>query len=79
MASVNTVLLPHAPSTDGPRSRTQPSRYPPLSPAAYIREVISIVAYQTYYFPDMAVVTDLPNMAAGSGCSPHCKRTARPG
>ena len=57
MASVNsnTVLLPHPPSTDGPRSKTQPSRYPPLSPAAYIRGVITIDAFRTYYFSDMAV------------------------
>ena len=50
MASVNTVLLLHALSTDGPRSKTQTSRYSALSPAAYIRGVITFEAFRTYYF-----------------------------
>ena len=55
VASVNAVLFPHAPSTDGSRSQAQTPRYPPLSPAAYMRGVMTIAAYRTYYFPDMAL------------------------
>ena len=80
VASVNTVLLPHAPSTDGPRFKTQTSRYSPLSPAAYIRGVITFEAFRTYcFFRYGSTFTDQPDVAAGSGCSPHHKRAARPG
>ncbi|XP_043243335.1 uncharacterized protein LOC122392489 [Amphibalanus amphitrite] len=53
VASVEAVVFPHAPS-DGPRGAA-PTRYPPLSPAAYMRGVTTIAAYRTYFFPAAAV------------------------
>ncbi|KAF0292584.1 hypothetical protein FJT64_009398 [Amphibalanus amphitrite] len=52
MVSVDEVVFPHAPPVDG--ARGQP-RYPPLSPAAYLRGVTAIATYRAYFFPGAAI------------------------
>ena len=52
VVSVDEVVFPCPPAADG--SRGTP-RYPPLSPAGYLRGVTAIAAYRSYFFPATAI------------------------